>query len=225
MKNSALVVFTGIDGSGKTTQAQLLVESLRRDGLPVSYIWTRWEQVLVRPLTKKWKGKLKKDTGYSDSRAKENKQKKQELLSNSVFRWLWLGAFFVDYGLQLLVKIRFRLIRKGLLVSDRMFYDSVIDQAINLGSNKDWLLDNLDSAWIKLIFPEPDMVLYIDCPGEIAFSRKDDAPDVEYLTDRRELYQYLAKKYNWITIDGTLPVEEIAEGIENKVYNDLSLNR
>lgn len=224
MKRSHLIVLTGIDGSGKTTQARLLVETLKHAGLKVSYVWTRWEQILVKPLTRKWKSNLKKDTGYSDGRAKQNKQKKQQLLSNPFFRWLWLGGFFVDYGLQILVKVRFRLLRKGLIVSDRMFYDSVIDQVINLGSNKEWLLDNLDSTWMKIIFPTPDMVLYIDCPEEIAFSRKDDAPDIEYLADRRKLYKHLAAKYNWISIDGILPVDEIAVQIKNKVYSKLMLH-
>lgn len=223
MKRGRLIVLTGIDGSGKTTQAQMLVDTLREDGLRVSYVWTRWKQILVKPLTQKWKSRLKKDTGDSDGRAKINKQKKQKLLSNPIFRGLWLGAFFIDYGLQILVKVRFKLIRKGLIISDRMFYDSVIDQAINLGRNKKWLLDSLDSVWMKIVFPKPDMVMYIDCPEEIAFSRKDDAPDLEYLVDRRELYKLMAEKYKWISIDGTLPVDEIAILIKNKVYAQLSL--
>jgi thymidylate kinase len=221
MKNKGLIVLTGIDGSGKTTQAQMLVETLRREGLKVSYVWTRWEQMLVKPFTKKWKGNIKKVTGVSDGGAKENKKKKQQLLRNPFLRWLWLFAFFFDYGIQVLVKVRFRLIRKGLVVSDRMFYDSVIDQAVNLGSNRGWLLKSLDEAWMKAIFPMPDMVLYIDCPGEIAFSRKDDAPDLEYLTDRRVLYKQLAEKYNWISIDGTLPIKEIASKIRGEVYERL----
>lgn len=222
MNKGLLIVFCGIDGSGKTTQAQLLVDALMKKGLPASYVWARWEQILVRPLTRKWKSGIKTETGHLDGRAKENKQKKRKLLSNPVLRWLWLGAFFVDYGLQILLKVRVRLMRKELIVSDRMFYDSVIDQAINLGSNSGWLLDNLDSPWMKIIFPEPDVVMYIDCPGEIAFARKNDAPDVEYLTDRRALYKQLAEKYGWLEIDGTNSVDDIAAQVKEIVYQKLS---
>lgn len=222
MNKGCLIVFCGIDGSGKTTQAELLVDDLKKKGLHASYIWARWEQILVRPLTRKWKSNIKKETGHSDGRAKENKDRKHKLLSNPVLRWLWLGAFFIDYGLQLLLKVRIRLMRKELIVSDRMFYDSVIDQAINLGSNRDWLLDNLASSWMKIIFPEPDFVIYIDCPGEIAFARKDDAPDVEYLTDRRTLYKQLAEKYRWVEIDGTHSVDDIAAQVKAIVYQKLS---
>ena len=223
MNNNSLIVFCGIDGSGKTTQAHLLVDTLHKDRRAVSYVWARWEQVLVKPFTVKWKSAIGQETGFSDGRAKENKEKKHRLLNNPFFRWLWLGAFFVDYGLQILVKVRSRLIRGGIIVSDRMFYDSVIDQAINLGNNKDWLLNNLDSTWMKIIFPKPDMVLYIDCPGEMAFERKDDAPDLEYLTDRRELYRLLADKYKWVQIDGTRSVDDIAAQVKDIVYQKLSI--
>ena len=217
MNKGHLIVFCGIDGSGKTTQAQLLINELMRKGFPASYVWMRWEQVLVRPLTRKWKSSIKKETGHSDGRAKENKKKKHKLLSNPFFRRLWLAAFFIDYGLQILFRLRVRLMRKELIVSDRMFYDSVIDQAINLGSNRDWLLNNLNSSWMRIIFPQPDIVLYIDCPGEIAFRRKDDAPDLEYLTDRRELYRQLAERYEWVQLDGTQPIDEIAAQVRDIV--------
>jgi len=221
MNKGYLIVFCGIDGSGKTTQAQLLIDALREKGFPASYVWARWEQVLVKPFTGKWKSAIGQETGHSDGRAKENKQKKHKLLSNPVLRWLWLGAFFIDYGFQILFKVRVSLIRKKLIVSDRMFYDSVIDQAVNLGSKRDWLLDNLSSQWMKTIFPEPDVVMYIDCPGEIAFERKDDAPDVEYLTDRRVLYKQLAEKYGWVEIDGTRSVDDIAAQVKDIIYQKL----
>lgn len=225
MRKGHLVVFCGIDGSGKTTQAELLINALDRQGVQASYVWARWEQKLVRPFTGKWKDHIKKDTGQSDGGAKENKLKKRKLLNNPVIRFLWLGAFFIDYGWQILVKVRIRLIRKELIVSDRMFYDSVIDQAVNLGNNRKWLLDNLTSPWMRVLFPKPDIVIYIDCPGEIAFARKDDAPDVEYLTDRRKLYKHLAEQYEWIEIDGTQPVDDIAEHIRNVVNQKLQVLR
>ncbi|MBI5049489.1 MAG: hypothetical protein HZC11_01090 [Nitrospirae bacterium] len=100
----------------------------------------------------------------------------------------------------------------------------MIDQAVNLGKRKDWLLDNLSSFWIKIFFPQPDIVMYIDCPEDIAFSRKDDinTPNVEYLRERRELYLKLADKYGWIKIEGTLPVDKIAIQVKEKVYERMS---
>ena len=218
MRRGSLIVFIGIDGSGKTTQAKLLVDSLNQDGLCVSYVWNRWEPLFLLSLIKRWKHNVTKhattnelaDNELAELNSDFNriKYKKQKLLNNPVLRWLWLISFFADYGLQVFVKVRLRLLKKCLVISDRTFYDSVIDQAINLGEKRDWLLNSLDSFWIKFFFPNPDMVIYIDCPEEIAFSRKRDerTPNIEYFIERRKLYLALADKYKWIKINGTLPV-------------------
>ena len=223
MKKAGLIVITGIDGSGKTTQAELLLEILKRDGIQVSYVWSRWKPFFLRPIINKWKGNITKGSTEA-KKINELRGEKQKLLSSPIFRWLWLTAFFIDYGLQILIKVRTRLLKKQLVISDRIFYDSVIDQAINLGSGKNGLLESLDSFWVKFLFPEPDIVFYVDCPEDIAFSRKDDAPDIKYLKDRRRLYLELADKYNWKKVDGTLPVEKITEYIKGNTYKDLGLS-
>ena len=224
MNKGRLIVFTGIDGSGKTTQVRLLIDGMKQDGIDVSYVWSRWKPFLLRPIINSWKRNVSK--GKADSKPQENfnrvENKKHKLLSNPVLRWLWLAAFFIDYGLQIFIKIRIGMINKKMIISDRMYYDSVIDQAINLGVRKDGLLENLGSGWMKILFPQPDMVIYVDCPADIAFNRKDDAPNVEYLENRRELYLKLAERYGWIIIDGTLTEEEIAVQIKALVYKGLN---
>jgi thymidylate kinase len=223
MKRSNLIVFTGIDGSGKTTQAKILVDYLKEDGQAVSYVWSRWEPLLLRPFIKKWKKKTVKDASSPSGDPNEFLNKKQALLRNPFVRWIWLGAFFIDYGLQIFTKIRVRLIKGGLVISDRIFFDSVVDQAVNLGGKKDWLLESLDSFWMKIIFPQPDMVFYIDCPETIAFSRKDDAPNIEYLIDRRRLYLQLADRYGWIKMNGTLPVDDLAVKIKDNIHRRFNI--
>lgn len=222
MKRGMLIVFIGIDGSGKTTQAKLLIEKLRQKNLPVSYVWSRWSPYLL-PLINSWKKSMKGDT-HDLKHEFNNKIKdgKMKILRNPFYRCLWLIYFFIDYGLQIFLKIRLGLLKKQIIISDRIFYDSLIDQAINLEQKKDWLLNNLKSFWMKLLFPEPDMVIYIDCPPDVAFSRKQDAP-INYLEERRKLYLVIAKKYRWNMIDGTESVGNIALQVKDKVYNKLGI--
>lgn len=222
MRRGYLIVFTGIDGSGKTTQSDLLVRNLKRNGVEVLYVWSRWEPFLLRPLIKRWKNKIIK----SGSGTEKIKDKKRELMNNPIFRYLWLSVFFIEYGLQIFLKIRLKLLKNQLIISDRIFYDSLIDQAINLGKMREGLLKNLDSFWMKIIFPRPDVVIYVDCPEDIAFLRnitKNDTPNIEYLTERRKLYLKLADRYDWVKMDGTLPVEEIAVQIKKLVYKKLAV--
>lgn len=223
MNSGQLIVLTGIDGSGKTTQAELLLEKLSSDGIEVSYVWSRWKPFLLRPLINRWKRNLINNEAEpkSNNAYEEVKDKKHKLLKKPIFKWLWLTAFFIDYGLQMFIKIRIKLFSNKLIVSDRIFYDSIIDQAINLGEEKDSLLNSLNSFWIKILFPQPNLVMFIDCPGDIAFYRKYDAPNIEYLEDRRRLYLKLADEYGWIKLDGTLPVSELADRIKQIVYERL----
>ena len=221
MKKGSLIVFTGIDGSGKTTQADLLLECLQKEGVDAAYVWSRWEPCLLRPLINKWKNRTKGESGGSEQDFNELKSRKKKLLDNPFIRWLWLLFFFIDYSVQIFVRLGPQLRKRELIISDRIFYDSVIDQAINLGGRKDWLLKSLDSFWMKMIFPVPDMVIYVDCPADIAFSRKDDAPNVEYLEERRDLYLELAGKYDWVIVDGTMHVDKIAGQIYQIAKNEI----
>ncbi len=223
MKKGSLIVFTGIDGSGKTTQSDLLVKSLGRDGIEVSYVWSRWDPFLLKSAISLWK---KKSTHFSDGPNHNYSQltrRKNKLLSNQFISRLWLLAFYIEYGIQIFKKIRMKLLKEELVISDRIFYDSIIDQTINMNRSKEQLMESLDSVWLRMIFPKPDMVIYVDCPGEVALSRKDDAPNLEYLTVRREFYMTLADKYRWITVDGTLPVGEIYSRIKELVYEKLGV--
>jgi dTMP kinase len=223
MSNGFLVSFVGIDGSGKTTQAKILVDSLSRNGFNTSYVWCRWEPFFLKYFIKMWRDITRKNTIGEGSYKIEIKNKKQKLLSNPLFRWLWMLVFLIDYGFQVFIRIHINLMKGQMVISDRIFYDSIIDQAINLGQKKDLLLNNLNSFWIKVIFPIPNIVIYIDCPENIAFSRTDDDLDIEYLKDRRKLYLELADRFGWFKIDGTLPVDVVANQVREVVYKKLAI--
>ena len=99
MSRGYLIVFTGIDGSGKTTQAKLLVKNLKNEGLNVSYVYSRWKQLSLRHLIRIWKSNITKSLSESGAKKDNNiiKRKKQKLLNNPIFRWLWLISFFINY--------------------------------------------------------------------------------------------------------------------------------
>lgn len=222
-KHKSFIPFVGIDGCGKTTQARLLIEALKRDGIASSYVWCRWKPFFLRHLIKQWKKSVTKDSTETNRGVRNMKNSKRKLLRNGVLRGLWLIFFFIDYGLQVFVKVRVSLLKKQVIISDRIFYDSIIDQAINLGEHKYCLLHSLDSFWMRLFFPKPDMIIFFDCREDIAHLRQNGSPNIEYLRERRILYRELANKYGWVIIDGALRVDVIATQVKEIVYKELGL--
>src|SRR3989338_7648605 len=217
MNKRNLFVFVGIDGSGKTTQAEMLLSSLRERGKRVTYIWNRWTPILLKPAIIIWKNKVVGCEAISDNKYQNIEGKKRRLLNNIFIRYLWLMLFLFDYGLQVFFKVRLPMIWSKLIISDRTFYDSIIDQEINLNDKRGVLVNRLDSWWMRLLFPKPTLVFYIDCMPEIALARKKDAPNIKYLADRRNLYLDLSKSLGWIVVDGTKTPYDIHEDIKKVI--------
>jgi dTMP kinase len=63
-------------------------------------------------------------------------------------------------------------------------------------------------------FPVPDMVFWVDVPVDLAYGRKNDIPSIEYLVERKMLYEKLVKRFNFVRLDGSLPIEKITGQIK-----------
>jgi dTMP kinase len=219
-----LIVFTGIDGSGKSTQASLLTSQLMAGRHRVLYVYNRWEPILLRPIINLWKKKNDDHSVNLQENFEMKRTRKNKMLNNPILKLLWKLYFFIDYAIQILFRIRLRMRSDLIILSDRIFYDSLIDQAINLSKTKEWLFNILDSFWIRLIFPTPNLVIYFDCPEHVAFARKKDIPNIEYLKERRSLYLALAERYKWQKVDGTNSFDLISVEIRNLIYSSIMRN-
>ena len=206
--------FVGIDGSGKTLQAERLTESLNARGIPSVYTWCRYSPRLLMPLIKLAKRRIrgKKDSsdyaGFTSS--------KKGILSRPPLGWIWLNVSLLEYLIQVTFTMRLRPMGGKALVCDRYIYDALADLAINLDRSGDGILKLARHPLIRL-FPKPDCVYFLDVPPAVAFRRKDD-PNVmaeEYLVDRAKVYSFLSDKLGFIRIDGTRSIEEIAKTVLN----------
>jgi len=45
-----LICFTGIDGSGKTTLAKMLVEGMKKEGIKSKYVYNRSKPFVTKPI-------------------------------------------------------------------------------------------------------------------------------------------------------------------------------
>ena len=209
------ICFTGIDGSGKTTLAKSLTERLTKDGIECHYVYNRLTPYLLRPfITIGHKLFLRgKDmhSSYTEYSAAKRKAARGNPLS-LVYQWLLV----LDYSIQVFVKVKIPLMRGKNIVCDRYTYDTLAtDLAIDFNYSAEKLVRVANQ--LSRLFPTPRLVFLVDLPEEIAYQRKDDVPSVEYLRERRGIYQQLAKLHRMIVIDGSQELAEVQAEVKAKV--------
>lgn len=212
------IVIEGIDGSGKTLQASVLVRRLRKEGLKVKamkfpqYGKSYWSDALITPYLKGKFGPDVEEDAYLSSLgyALERYEYKEKLA-----KWMEEGY---------------------IVVCDRYADSNKIHQMSKLGTRKekDDLEKWLDTLEYKMLgIPRPDVVIYLNMALKTAFKLskgrnrkymdgKDTdihESDIEHLRRARNEGLRLCEKYkSWIKVDSMqsgklLPPKEIGEKI------------
>lgn len=175
-----IITFSGIDGSGKSTQIQKLREYLAGNGIAVREL-TFWDNVvLFSGLRSGFSRHVLQSDGHVGTpdkpaeRRDKNKQNPVLLLGRSVLH-------IVD-----LVNLR-RIFRKlksepaGVIIFDRFMYDQLA--ALPMRSR-------IARAYARLLLkfaPKPDLALLLDAVPEVARARKPEYP-LDFMREYRSSY-------------------------------------
>ncbi|MEW6033656.1 MAG: hypothetical protein AB1603_02240 [Chloroflexota bacterium] len=214
-----LVCLIGVDGTGKTTQAQSLVKTMAGVGMDVKRVPCRWDSATFRALMRvgirlmSRKGKDLTDYG-------QRSRVKKSLFSNQFLAVLYQSVVLAQYVLHVWTKVKIPLLRGKSIVCDRYIYDSVIDLAVDFHYSIR-KMDRLMSGLLRIL-PRPDLVFLIDLAEETAFARnipKGERLTADYFSERVALYRYLTRRHGMVVVDGAQSVEEIGNIIESKVLN------
>jgi dTMP kinase len=195
-----LVCITGIDGSGKTTLARNTVTTLRQQDQPAVYVYGRTCPAISRLLMTLGRSTLlRKNNQWHDYGAYT--RNKKQAMRNPILAWLYTATIWLDYYVQIWLKLLPHILSQRIVVSDRYVYDTVIsDLAVHLG----YTCTQTERAIKRGLraLPTPTLTVLIDVPEEIAFSRKTDIPDIDYLRERRGRYLKLRARPEVEQIDG-----------------------
>ena len=206
-----LVCFTGIDGGGKTTLSNHLVDALKQMQISHKYVYARFLPKLVTPIWTLGRWIFLRGEDMKGDYQGYNIKKKTALKSGLLAR-LHENLVLVDYFFQLLFKVTIPSLLGKNLVCDRYVFDTVLT---DLAPDLDYSNGEAEKL-IRLCFkfaPEPDLIFMIDVPEEITMKRKNDVASEQYLVDRRKYYRVLEQLTNLHKLDGTLPLEKLKKEV------------
>ena len=167
LRRGALITFSGVDCSGKSTQLELLDAALRAEGIAVARVWnrvgyTRWFQALKDGVRRLRPGALPKQ-GESYGRHQE--------LGNPRTRAAWFAMASADLARLYNLTIGRLLVSGTIVLCDRYLADSHVDLRLHF-PEVDLPATTLWRSVTRLA-PTPDIALYFDVPLEVALARAD----------------------------------------------------
>lgn len=102
----------------------------------------------------------------------------------------------LDYGVRLAPTVRRARRANDVVLLDRYWQDVMVDFSYGRDLSEPPRL-------LRRLLPEPDGMVILDVPEDLALQRKTDTPDRAYLTERRRLYAQVAERYDAVTVDAT----------------------
>lgn len=213
MIRGRLLFLTGLDGCGKTTQAQLLLDHLRRTDGNWVYRWARWKPLLTLPLMMVARWVLQK--GKTASRPTDDSghtrfvSDKRRVFGSRWLRDLWSSLVLLEYLPQAWWRLLPPLWRGQNVICDRYLPDVWIDLAMNFGEGVEGVA-RLRRHPLCRLFPKPRQTVLLDVDPRIGFARKQDGTPLAYLSDRRPLYRSLPALLDADVVDANAPAEDVA---------------
>lgn len=204
-----LVCFTGIDGSGKTTQAERVVAEFEDLGVPAMHVWARWRPFFSYPFM----GVLYVVLGW----------RRKDYHKSSILKRIWGYLLLIDHSLFFLRYIYPGLLRGRVVCIDRY----VVDQLVEM--RYDGLYNERAARLLIRLLPTPSETFMMDVPAEEAVSRKDDTQEMldrlhidtdarSYLEERRALFHEVTDDLDVTLIDTTRPIEETHAEVADRVF-------
>ncbi len=219
-----VVALSGIDGSGKSSQAELLRAALERLGYDAAVEWSpfgqdEWLNRLAVPV----KQLLGRTGRYSpDEPAQETGLERTHGTAlreeSALVNYLWSAVVtFANELSQLRTIVRHT--RHGrIVIYDRYTLDSTVQLRFRYGSSSRF---GLQRALIRLLAPKPLASFYLDIPPETSLGRKDDRWSLADLQAQAGLYREEYEGAGAVRLDGLRPRDELAAEIGEAVWRAL----
>ncbi len=208
----ALVTFSGLDGSGKSTQVSHLQENLRAVGVTSERQWAGFKSArLVRR-----KLPFLDRTGPGQTR---DPLMPSAVLDSPVGRQAWL---YLVVGVNTLHLWRLVLRRRpgvAVLIFDRFAPDTTVKLDLHYLRSRGVDVQR-QRRLFTAIAPKPDVSFFVNVDPAVAYGRRQEQTPEE-LTSMFELYQEQVRRYDLRVLDGTSPGDDLAIRVAVETWQGL----
>lgn len=199
LDKGVLIVFEGIDGAGKTTQAERLLSLLRKKGYPTVYF--------REPSNSKWGLEIKRKAQEESSLSPEQE----------------LELFQKDRRENVEKNLKPALSDKKVVILDRYYFSTIAYQGAK------GIEPRRIREMNEMFVPIPDLVFIFDIEAKGGLKRIEDRKQKDMLFEREEYLVKVREIFNSIGgenihhIDARQPVETVAAEIEDITLSYLLL--
>lgn len=212
MRKGRLIVFSGVDGAGKSTQIALLGDALRRVGTEPRSFWARGGYTPTLEFLKRCLRRLRPGALPPPGPSAARDQK----FGSSRVRRTWLRLAIWDLVFWYGIVLRLRVLFGKTVLCDRYLEDTCLDFRRNFPS------EPFEQWWcwrvLRWCCPEPRCRFLLLVPPEESVRRSaqknEPFPDSpETLQWRYDAYLQLAAQGGWVALDCTHPAAEVHRSI------------
>ena len=215
-RHGTLVAFSGVDGSGKSTQVDLLEKGFAKIDVGVLRIRSRWRPVLSLPLLV-----VMRRLGYARvHRAGGVYIVETHLPSRGSLASLWCVLTQVENIVKTGVKLVFPLLLGRTVICDRYALDMVVDGMAGLHDPA--YRTRLGFQLLRLL-PKPDFAFFMDLDPEVAFKRKPDLPSLDDYVERLGLYRELSSRWGADIVNARVSPDAIHSKIWSRITGESPL--
>lgn len=182
---------TGIDGVGKTTHVNLILEHLRGKGIKCQYKWLRFHYLFSLPLLVFCRvvGYTRVSTLGDSQKCSYHEFYKSRFVS-SVYPWI----LFVDTFLFTTIKVYIPMFFGISIVCDRFVYDTLIDVAVATKDHEIYK-KTVGKLFLKLI-PKNAHLVMLSLDKSTIFLRRPELKNDLTFDERYALYKDLSSQFN-----------------------------
>lgn len=221
---SKLIIISGIDGSGKSINIDIVKEYFLTRKFRIISIWTRGGYSpgfsFIKTIFRIIFGKKILPSGYS--------KKRKKILKINFFSKLWINLAIIDLIFFWGFYLRAKMFYMDIIVCDRYILDTLIDFEINFGNIN--LKNNLLWKLLNILIPRPDLSFILKIPFSESQSRlklkNEPFPDkLENAKIRHELYENYALNFYYKDIDATSDIKIVSKKICSEILNLVNSKR